>query len=218
MISTCCCLCTTVTESTYISLPWKSFFTHKTYLRKCYMLPCTESNWRYPMKQCHEYEYGIMFTVFHWRQHTHYTYGVHIAFSYSFSVAYQIQSSRRQWELNKQILSLSYNHNSYAIRGKKVTRSGALMYDAAVCICQHINHMRQPVHSGYIHTSMVCPWVVLSLARNAAKVARPFLLDHNTTAVMLAILASLHGILWHCNSLCSCTYVHMHVSTYVYIP
>ena len=92
------------------------------------------------------------------------------------------------------------------------------MHDAAVCICQHINHMRQPVHSGYIHTSMVCPWVVLSLARNAAKVARPFPLDHNTTAVMLAILASLHGILWHCNSLCSCTYVHMHVSTYVYIP
>ena len=69
MISTCtCCLCTTVTKLAYISLPWKSFFTHKTYLRKCYIiLPYTYRIW---LMISYEtilwvcmHEYDIMFTV-----------------------------------------------------------------------------------------------------------------------------------------------------------
>ena len=151
-----CCLCTTVTELTYTSLPWK-----------CYMLPCTESDcgtmpWVWVWYHVHCLTLKAAHSLYVWCTH-----------SYSFSVAYQIQSSRWQWELNGQILSLSYNH-SYVIHGKKVTRSGALM--TLQSACQHVNHiiMHQSVHSGYMHTLMVCPWVVLSLARNTAKVARPF--------------------------------------------
>ena len=133
-----CCLCTTVTELTYTSLPWKSFFTHKTYLRKCYMLPYTESDcetmpWVWVWYHVHCLTLKAAHSLYVWCTH-----------SYSFSVVYQIQSSRWQWELNGQILSLRYNH-SYAIHGKKVTRSGASM--ALQSARQHVNHILASLHA-----------------------------------------------------------------------
>ena len=93
-------------------------------------------------------------------------YGVHIYYNYSFSVAYQIQSSRRQWELNGQILSLSYNH-SYAIHGKKVTIKVRCIDNLAVCMPTHqpylIYYASISVQWLHAHFNMMCPWVVLSL-------------------------------------------------------